>query len=28
VEGRLTIEGRRVVVRDGEKQSDEFLINP
>jgi phosphoribosylglycinamide formyltransferase-1 len=27
-EGRLTIEGRRVVVRDGKRQSDEFLINP
>lgn len=27
-EGRLTVKGRRVVVRDGEKQSEEFLINP
>lgn len=27
-EGRLTIEGRRVLVKDGKKQTDEFLINP
>ncbi len=27
-EGRLKIEGRRVVFTDGRKQTDEFLINP
>ncbi len=27
-EGRLTIEGRRVLAADGKKSSDDFLINP